>query len=95
MHAFEDAKIEKGQTEWQIMVQIGCRCPLGTSRMRSSSGCAGSRPARRQPAGASSSAFRPRFTARKKKPGKYRGVANATLGTALLSALLRRIQNAK
>ena len=29
MHAFEDAKMEKGQTEWRIMVQIGCRCPLG------------------------------------------------------------------
>jgi hypothetical protein len=28
-HAFEDAKMEKGQTEWRIMVQIGCRCPLG------------------------------------------------------------------
>ena len=27
-HAFEDAKMEKGQTEWRIMVQIGCRCPL-------------------------------------------------------------------
>ena len=29
MHAFADAKMEKGQTEWRIMVQIGCRCPLG------------------------------------------------------------------
>jgi hypothetical protein len=29
MHAFEDAKMEKDQTEWRIMVQIGCRCPLG------------------------------------------------------------------
>jgi hypothetical protein len=29
MHAFEDAKMEKGQTEWRVMVQIGCRCPQG------------------------------------------------------------------
>jgi hypothetical protein len=29
MHAFADAKMEKRQTEWRIMVQIGCRCPLG------------------------------------------------------------------
>jgi hypothetical protein len=21
--------MEKGQTKWRIMVQIGCRCPLG------------------------------------------------------------------
>jgi hypothetical protein len=27
MHAFADAKMEK--TEWRVMVQIGCRCPLG------------------------------------------------------------------
>jgi hypothetical protein len=27
-HAFEDAEMEKGQGEWQLMVQIGCRCPL-------------------------------------------------------------------
>jgi hypothetical protein len=26
MHAFADAEMEKGQTEWRIMVQIGCRC---------------------------------------------------------------------
>jgi hypothetical protein len=29
LHAFADAKMEKGQTEWRVMVQIGCRCPLG------------------------------------------------------------------
>jgi hypothetical protein len=29
MHAFADAKMEKGQPEWRIMVQIGCRCPQG------------------------------------------------------------------
>jgi hypothetical protein len=29
MHAFADANMEKGQTEWRTMVQIGCRCPLG------------------------------------------------------------------
>jgi hypothetical protein len=28
LHAFADAKMEKGQAEWRIMVQIGCRCPL-------------------------------------------------------------------
>jgi hypothetical protein len=28
LHAFADAKMEKGQGEWRIMVQIGCRCPL-------------------------------------------------------------------
>jgi hypothetical protein len=27
MHAFENGSMEKGQTEWRIMVQIGCRCP--------------------------------------------------------------------
>jgi hypothetical protein len=26
LHAFEDAKITKGQGEWWLMVQIGCRC---------------------------------------------------------------------
>jgi hypothetical protein len=26
--AFEDAEMEKGQGEWQLMVQIGCQCPL-------------------------------------------------------------------
>ena len=29
LHAFADAKMQKGQGEWRIMVQIGCRCPLG------------------------------------------------------------------
>jgi hypothetical protein len=29
MHAFADAKMEEGQTEWRVMVQIGCRCPQG------------------------------------------------------------------
>jgi hypothetical protein len=29
LHAFEGAKMEKGQGEWRILVQIGCRCPLG------------------------------------------------------------------
>jgi hypothetical protein len=29
LRAFADAKMEKGQTEWRIMAQIGCRCPLG------------------------------------------------------------------
>jgi hypothetical protein len=29
LHAFADAKMEKDQTEWRVMVQIGCRCPLG------------------------------------------------------------------
>jgi hypothetical protein len=29
LHAFADSKMQKGQTEWRIMVQIGCRCPLG------------------------------------------------------------------
>jgi hypothetical protein len=29
LHAFADAKMEKGQGEWRVMVQIGCRCPLG------------------------------------------------------------------
>jgi hypothetical protein len=28
VHAFADAKMEKGAGEWRIMVQIGCRCPL-------------------------------------------------------------------
>jgi hypothetical protein len=28
LHAFADAKMQKGQGEWRIMVQIGCRCPL-------------------------------------------------------------------
>jgi hypothetical protein len=27
LHDFEDAKMEQGQGEWRIMVQIGCRCP--------------------------------------------------------------------
>jgi hypothetical protein len=26
--AFEDAEMEKGHGEWQLMVQIGCQCPL-------------------------------------------------------------------
>jgi hypothetical protein len=29
MHAFADAKMVKGQGEWRVVVQIGCRCPLG------------------------------------------------------------------
>jgi hypothetical protein len=29
MHGFEDAKMVKDQDEWRLMVQIGCRCPLG------------------------------------------------------------------
>jgi hypothetical protein len=29
MHAFADAKMEEGQTEWRVMMQIGCRCPQG------------------------------------------------------------------
>jgi hypothetical protein len=29
MHGFEHAKMEKDQTEWRVMVQSGCRCPLG------------------------------------------------------------------
>jgi hypothetical protein len=28
LHAFEDAKMEKGQGEMRIMAQVGCRCPL-------------------------------------------------------------------
>jgi hypothetical protein len=28
LHAFADAKMEKGQGEWRIVMQIGCRCPL-------------------------------------------------------------------
>jgi hypothetical protein len=28
LHGFEDAEMEKGQGEWRIMVQIGCRCPM-------------------------------------------------------------------
>jgi hypothetical protein len=28
LHAFEDAEMEKGQGEWRLMVQVGCRCPL-------------------------------------------------------------------
>jgi hypothetical protein len=65
LHAFADAKMEKGQGEWRIMVQIGCcRCPLlGKQDAASSSSCAGSGPARCQSAGASSSAFRAQFTA--------------------------------
>jgi hypothetical protein len=27
LHAFEDAEMEKGQGEWRLMVQIGCKCP--------------------------------------------------------------------
>ena len=29
MHAFENGSMEEGQTEWRVMVQIGCRCPQG------------------------------------------------------------------
>jgi hypothetical protein len=29
MHAFENGSMEKGQGEWRVLVQIGCRCPLG------------------------------------------------------------------
>jgi hypothetical protein len=29
MHAVENGSMEKGQGEWCILVQIGCRCPLG------------------------------------------------------------------
>jgi hypothetical protein len=36
LHAFADAKMENGQAEWRIMVQIGCWCAPWTSRMRSS-----------------------------------------------------------
>jgi hypothetical protein len=28
LHSFEDAEMEKGQGEWRIMLQIGCRCPM-------------------------------------------------------------------
>jgi hypothetical protein len=28
LHGFADAKMEKGQDEWRLMVQIECRCPL-------------------------------------------------------------------
>jgi hypothetical protein len=63
MHTFADAKMEKDQTEWRIMVQVGCRCPLGKQDAFLERVRGGSRPARRQPAGASSSAFRARFTA--------------------------------
>jgi hypothetical protein len=63
-HAFADAKMEKGHRasggSW-CRLAAGAPCP---SRMRSSSSCAGSGPARRQcqPTGASSSASRAQFT---------------------------------
>jgi hypothetical protein len=27
LHAFEDADMVKGQGEWRLMMQIGCKCP--------------------------------------------------------------------
>jgi hypothetical protein len=63
LHAFADAKMEKGHRasggSW-CRLAAGVPCP---SRMRSSSACAGSGPARRQPTGTSSSALGTRFTA--------------------------------
>ena len=57
MHAFADAKMEKDQTDWRVMVQIGCRCPQGKQDaflelVREFEG------RRCQPTGASSSASR-------------------------------------
>jgi hypothetical protein len=27
LHGFEDTEMEKGQGEWRLMAQIGCKCP--------------------------------------------------------------------
>jgi hypothetical protein len=64
LHAIADAKMEKGQGEWRIMMQIGCRCPLDKQDaflelVREFEG------RRCQPTGASSSASRARFAARR------------------------------